>query len=46
MNAMMTTGGYSWTVAPVTVRKQYMAALEKATIYGDITEFTKLISNI
>lgn len=46
MNAMLTTGGYSWTVVPVTVRKQYMDALEKASIYGDITEFTKLISNI
>jgi Fic family protein len=46
MNAMLTTGGYSWTVVPVTVRKQYMAALEKASIDGDITEFTKLISNI
>ena len=46
MNAMLTTGGYSWTVVPVTVRKQYMTALEKASIYGDITEFAKLISNI
>ena len=46
MNEMLTTGGYSWTVVPVTVRKQYMDALEKASIYGDITEFTKLISNI
>ena len=46
MNAMLTTGGYSWTVVPVTVRNQYMAALEKASIHSDITEFTKLISNI
>jgi Fic family protein len=46
MNAMLTTGGYSWTVIPVSERNRYMTALEKASVEGDITDFSKLIAEL
>ena len=46
MNAMLTTGGYSWTVIPVSERNRYMTALEKASVDGDITDFSKLIAEL
>ena len=33
---MMASGGYPWTVIPVTDRNAYMAALEKASVGEDI----------
>lgn len=46
MNAMLSTGGYTWTIIPVEKRKVYMEALEKASIEGDITDFTRLIADL
>ena len=44
MNTMLSTSGYSWTIVPVEKRNAYMEALEKASIDGDIADFTKLIA--
>ena len=46
MNAMLSTGGYTWTIIPVEKRKVYMEALEKASIEGDITDFMRLIADL
>ena len=46
MNTMLSTGGYSWTIIPVERRDAYMQALEKASIEGDIVDFTKLIADL
>ena len=46
MNTMLSTGGYAWTIIPVERRDYYMQALEKASIEGDITDFTKLIADL
>lgn len=43
MNAMLVTGGYAWRIITVEERAKYMAALEKASIDGDITDFAKII---
>ena len=44
LNAMLASGGYAWTIIPVNMRDEYMKALEKASVYGDITDFTQLIA--
>lgn len=44
MNAMMASGGYSWTVIPVESRDDYMMALEKASVEQDILPFTEFIA--
>ena len=44
MNAMLSSGGYSWTVIPKEQRGAYMAALEKASVDQDIEPFTKFIA--
>lgn len=46
MNTMLVTGGYSWTIIPVEKREEYMKALEKASVDGDISDFTRLISSL
>lgn len=46
MNTMLSTGGYSWTIIPLERRDAYMQALEKASIDGDIADFTKLIADL
>lgn len=46
LNAMLASGGYNWTVVPVERRKEYMKALEKASVEGDISEFTKVIASL
>lgn len=46
MNTMFVTGGYSWTIIPVEKREEYMKALEKACVDGDISDFTRLISSL
>ena len=43
MNAMLITGGYLWTIIPVEKRDEYMSALEKASVDGDIVPFAKFI---
>jgi hypothetical protein len=42
-NAMLASGGYSWTVVPVEQRDAYMAALERASVDGDIRDLAKFL---
>jgi Fic family protein len=46
MNTMLIPGGYEWTVIPVERRPEYMKALEKASVEGDITDFTNFIGSL
>lgn len=43
MNAMLASGNYPWTVIKVDKRDAYMAALEKAGVGNDISDFAKFI---
>ena len=44
MNLMLASGGHSWTVIRVERRSEYMAALEKASVQGEIADFTKFVA--
>ncbi len=44
MNAMLASGGYPWTIVRVTRRAAYMAALEEASVKGEIAEFTRFLA--
>jgi Protein of unknown function (DUF1488) len=44
MNAMLSSGGYPWTVIRLPDRKAYLAALDRASIEADITPFTTLLA--
>ena len=44
MNAMLASGGYSWTVVRVEDRNAYLAALDRASIDGDIEPFAGFIA--
>ena len=44
MNLMLASGGYSWTVIRVERRREYMAALEKAAVQGEIGDFAKFVA--
>ena len=46
MNAMLASGGWPWTVVPVTVKKDYMTALESASVDQDIKPFAKLMCSL
>jgi len=46
MNTQFVSGGYDWTIIPVERRAEYMAALEKASVQGDITDFTLFIASL
>jgi hypothetical protein len=46
MNKQFLSGGYDWTIIPVERRVEYMAALEKASVHGDITDFTLFIASL
>ncbi|MDR1974245.1 MAG: Fic family protein [Bacteroidales bacterium] len=46
MNSMLISGGYSWMIIPVEKRQVYMAALEKANVENDITDFTKFLASL
>ena len=46
MNLMLASGGYRWTVVPVERRDGYMAALEKASVEGDIVPFAKFLGQL
>lgn len=46
LNTMLASGGYPWTIVPLEKRKEYMATLEKGSVNGDITDFTKLIAGL
>lgn len=44
MNLMLASGGYNWTVIRVDGRREYMAALEKASVQGEIGDLTKFVA--
>jgi hypothetical protein len=44
MNAMLASGGYPWTVVRVEDRKDYLAALDSASIDQDIRPFAGLLA--
>lgn len=46
LNAMLASGGYNWTIVPVERRKEYMAALEKASVDEDISDFARIIAEL
>jgi len=43
---MLASGGYPWTIIPVGERDIYMAALEAASVDGDISPFTDFLANL
>ena len=46
LNAMLASGGYNWTVIPIERRKEYMKALERASVEGNIVDFTSTIASL
>jgi Fic family protein len=46
MNLMLASGGYPWTIVPLERRTDYMAALESASVGGDIKPFAKLLAGL
>tara|TARA_B100000378_G_C17774113_1_gene317776 strand:- start:177 stop:497 length:321 start_codon:yes stop_codon:yes gene_type:complete len=46
MNTMLASGNYPWTVIPVERRKDYMTALEEASVNDNIEPFTIFISEL
>ena len=46
MNLMLAAGGYPWTVIPVERRNDYMAALERASVHGDIQPFSRFLGEL
>ena len=46
MNTLLVTAGLPWTVIPVEQRSSYMAALEKASIDGNISNFAQFIFSL
>ncbi|MDR2121745.1 MAG: Fic family protein [Flavobacteriaceae bacterium] len=46
MNTMLLSGGYNWTIVPVERRREYMKAIEKGSVEGDITDFTLFIASL
>jgi hypothetical protein len=45
MNLMLASGGYDWTVIRVDRRAAYMAALENASVKGDIAELVRFLAD-
>jgi len=46
MNAMLASGGYPWTVIPVSRRNEYMAALEEASVKNNIKPFAAFLAGL
>ena len=46
MNAMLSAGGYPWTVIPVEKRDTYMQSLEAASVGQNIKPFTEFLSSL
>ena len=44
MNTLLASGGYPWTVIRVEHRKDYMTALENASVRHDISDFTRFVA--
>jgi len=46
MNTMLASGGYPWTVIPMTRRDDYMNALEAASVSKDIKPFAAFVGSL
>jgi Fic family protein len=46
MSTMMASGGYPWTIIPVTDRNVYVNALEKARVGEDIAPFVDFLAGL
>jgi len=46
MNAMLASGGYPWTVVPLELRNDYMAALEEASTRDNILPFARFLGGL
>ena len=46
LNLMLARGGWPWTIVTMPVRSEYMAALEKASVEGDIRLFAILLDRL
>ncbi|MGC8517774.1 MAG: Fic family protein, partial [Steroidobacteraceae bacterium] len=46
MNLMMACGGYPWTIVPLERHKDYMSALESASVAGDIKPFARFLAEL
>ena len=46
MNLMMASGGYPWTIVPLERRKDYMSALESASVAWDIKPFARFLADL
>ncbi len=46
MNTMLASGGYPWTVVPLSERESYMQALEKASVDQDISAFAAFLAKL
>ena len=46
MNVMLASGGYPWTVIPVSERTAYMTALEQASVQEDIASFARSLGGL
>ncbi len=46
MNLMLASGGYPWTVIPVSERKNYMEALEKASVGENLVPFADFLGGL
>jgi hypothetical protein len=46
MNLMLASGGYPWTIVPLTRRADYMVTLERASVDGDIKPFSKFLAEL
>lgn len=46
MNVMLASGGYPWTVIPVTKRDDYVRSLEMASVEQNIKPFAELLSTL
>jgi fido (protein-threonine AMPylation protein) len=46
MNLFMASGGYPWTIIPLTKRQEYLSALEAASTQGNIKAFTSFLAEL
>jgi Fic family protein len=44
MNTMLASGGYPWSIVRVEDRAEYLAALDRASIEGDIAPFAAFLA--
>ncbi len=46
MNALLAAGGYPWTVVRIDERERYLAALDVASLTGNVREFASLLGDL